>query len=144
MKKLEIFNNEFESEKNKKVSISKALRLIDTTPIPDNIEEDFFFIGFVKKSGELIQFVRLLENEWEIDIPIQNLQTKTYTGINYLFDELETQDVKKIVKIFYKGGDLIGPIKDKFVARDDYKEDDARYKVEQDKKFKKWVDTLDD
>lgn len=158
MKKLKIFNFLYDFDGNKKVNLSEALKLLEKIPIPKVINEkeiyaindDTFImtkdpdsednaVGFVKKNGEIIQFLRLFEDEWEIDIPIQNLQTKSWTGETYLFDGLSTYDVKKIVKVFFKDADLISSIVENFEARDNYNEDDDKFKLEMDVKFKKWV-----
>ena len=158
MEKLKIFNFLYDFDGNKKVNLSEALKLLEKTPIPKVINEkeiyaindDTFImtkdpdsednaVGFVKKNGEIIQFLRLFEDEWEIDIPIQNLQTKSWTGETYLFDGLSTYDVKKIVKVFFKDSDLISSIVENFEARDNYNEDDDKFKLEMDVKFKKWV-----
>ena len=158
MEKLKIFNFLYDFDGNKKVNLSEALKLLEKTPIPKVINEKEIFainddtfimtkdpdsednaVGFVKKNGEIIQFLRLFEDEWEIDIPIQNLQTKSWTGETYLFDGLSTYDVKKIVKVFFKDADLISSIVENFEARDNYNEDDDKFKLEMDVKFKKWV-----
>ena len=56
-----------------------------------------------------------------------------------MFDGLSTFDVKKIVKVFFKDADLISSIVENFEARDNYNEDDDKFKLEMDVKFKKWV-----
>ena len=163
MEKLKIFNFLYDFDGNKKVNLSEALKLLEKTPIPMVINEkeiyaindDTFImtkdpdsednaVGFMKKNEEIIQFLRLFEDEWEIDIPIQNLQTKSWTGETYLFDGLSTYDVKKIVKVFFKDADLISSIVENFEARDNYNEDDDKFKLEMDVKFKKWVNLLSD
>ena len=160
MKKKIIFNFLYSFDNNQKVNISKALKLLDRTPFPksnpDNtiyaVNDDTFIkyqdsgdnedniIGFKNNNGEFIQFIRLSEEEWQFDIPIQNLQIKSWTGVNLLLNDISTQIVKKIVKAFFEESDLIGLIREKFNAGKDPKYDNDDQLVI-DENFKVWIDS---
>jgi len=117
MNQLIIFNFKYKVEDKKLVNLSKSLKILDKTPNSRKYVDNI--IGFSKNNGEFIQFLRLYEEDWEFDIPIQNLETKNWTGVTYSLQELPTNIVKKIVKAYFEEKDLIGLIREKFDAGED-------------------------
>ena len=117
-----VFNNKIKDTDNKKVNLKKALIFIDKTISAK--EDGEGFIGFIKENKEFIQFIRVDEDEWNLDIPIQEVESETWTGVVWDLPGLPTKIAKKVVTAFYQEPNLIQIIKRDFNAGVDPRWDD--------------------
>jgi len=78
-------------DNSKEINLEEALREIDRFP---TVEGNF--IGLINEKEEIIQFVRLGEDEWMIDVPVNQDGKFLYS----LQDEIEHSVVRKIVTRF--------------------------------------------
>ena len=132
-----VFNNKIRDTDNKKVNLKKALVYIDGTITAKKDGEGF--IGFIKENKEIIQFIRADENLWELDIPIQDFDSETWTGVVWVLPELTTQNTKKVVRAFYQEPSLIQIIMHDFNAGVDPRwDDDERVLISND--FIPWLE----
>jgi hypothetical protein len=132
-----VFNNKIPDTDNKKVNLKKALTFIDDTVTAK--EDGEGFIGFIKENKEFIQFIRVDENLWELDIPIQDFDSETWTGVVWVLPELTTQNTKKVVRAFYQEPSLIQIIMRDFNAGVDPRwDDDERVLISND--FIPWLE----
>jgi hypothetical protein len=132
-----VFNNKIRDTDNKKVNLKKALVYIDGTITAK--EDGEGFIGFIKENKEFIQFIRVDENLWELDIPIQDFDSETWTGVVWVLPELTTQNTKKVVRAFYQEPSLIQIIMRDFNAGVDPRwDDDERVLISND--FIPWLE----
>ena len=132
-----VFNNKIRDTDNKKVNMKKALVFIDHTITAK--EDGEGFIGFIKENRELIQFIRVDEDEWDLDIPIQDIESETWSGVVWVLPGLLTRMVKKIVAAFYQEPDLIQIVMRDFNAGVDPRWDDDE-KILIDNDFINWLE----
>ena len=109
-----VFNNKIKDTDNKKVNLKKALVFIDET-ITAKVDGEGF-IGFIKENKEFIQFIRVDEDEWDLDIPIQDFESEIWSGVVWALPGLPTRIAKKAVTAFYQEPNLIQIIKRDFNA----------------------------
>jgi hypothetical protein len=100
-----VFNNKIPDTDNKKVNLKKALTFIDDTVTAK--EDGEGFIGFIKENKEFIQLIRVDEDEWDLDIPIQDIESRTWSGVVWVLPGLPTRITKKVVRAFYEEPNLI-------------------------------------
>jgi hypothetical protein len=132
-----VFNNKIKDTDNKQVNLKKALIFIDKTITAK--EDGEGFIGFIKKNKEFIQFIRVDEDEWNLDIPIQDVESETWTGVVWDLPGLPTRMAKKVVTAFYQEANLIQIIMRDFNAGVDPKWNDNE-KILISKDFITWLE----
>ena len=76
-------------------SIENALKEIDAFPITEGN-----FIGFINEKDETIQFHKIEEDAWMLDVPVVE---NGFFMFSLIDDDLTTEKVKSIVKKFFLG-----------------------------------------
>ena len=132
-----VFNNKIRDTDNKKVNLKKALVFIDETITAK--EDGEGFIGFIKENKEFIQLIRVDEDEWDLGIPIQDVESRTWSGVVWVLPGLSTRITKKIVRAFYEEPNLIQIIMRDFNAGVDPRWDDDE-KILIDNDFINWLE----
>jgi len=132
-----VFNNKIKDTDNKKVNLKKALVFIDETITAK--EDGEGFIGFIKENKEFIQFIRVDEDEWDLSIPIQDIESKTWSGVVWVLPRLPTRIAKKVIRAFYQEPNLIQIIMRDFNAGVDPRWDDDE-KILIDNDFINWLE----
>ncbi len=110
MGKIFMFNSK--TEEDLEISLADSFTSIDQ--VPTNEKSTEAFIGFVNENKGVIQFLRYLDDEWLLDIPLQENETKNWTNTLLQFERISTALVKRIVETFFVDDNLIDKINSKY------------------------------
>lgn len=100
----------------RQVTLEEALDFLRSFPTGEKTVENF--IGFVRENNDTIQFVHVTQDEWFLDIPLQDPSTQTWNKITLQLENVSTAAVNRIISHFFTDPGFISFINSNFVKKE--------------------------